>query len=137
MPSIKPRRWTEEEIQWMKDNYAITGYAKAAKTLNRAPSSVMHLASRLGLRRRGEGRKPRIELLDGYIWISLPDARYAIHRLMMEKTLGRALTSDELVHHKDGNKCNNAVENLDLVTRSGHMTIHDGQRTRNIKGQYQ
>lgn len=46
------------------------------------------------------------------------------HRLVMEKELGRYLKPDELVHHIDGDKLNNTIENLQVVTRSEHVKIH-------------
>lgn len=47
-----------------------------------------------------------------------------IHRLVMEKSLGRRLTKDEVVHHKDGDMFNNSLENLELITRARHSSIH-------------
>ena len=46
------------------------------------------------------------------------------HRLVMEEHLGRYLTNDELVHHKDRNPHNNDISNLEIVTRASHQTIH-------------
>lgn len=34
------------------------------------------------------------------------------------------LTSDEIVHHIDGDKLNNDIENLQVVTREEHCKIH-------------
>lgn len=42
---------------------------------------------------------------DGYVFL---------HRLVMEKHLGRHLTKEEVVHHIDGDKSNNNLENLSL-----------------------
>lgn len=36
------------------------------------------------------------------------------HRMVMEAILARKLSSDEIVHHIDGNKSNNHPENLEL-----------------------
>ena len=35
------------------------------------------------------------------------------HRIVMEANIGRKLEPWELVHHKDGNTSNNAIENLE------------------------
>lgn len=40
------------------------------------------------------------------------------HRLVMEQTLGRLLTADEVVHHKDGNPQNNDPQNLEVYERN-------------------
>ena len=46
------------------------------------------------------------------------------HRYIMEQYLGRKLTRDEVVHHKDGNKANNDIENLELTSLSEHTRQH-------------
>lgn len=43
---------------------------------------------------------------------------------MIEKHLNRPLSKDEIVHHKDGDKMNNSIDNLELTNRSEHSRKH-------------
>lgn len=71
----------------------------------------------------------------GYVDIYCPDHPYADnkgyvpeHRLVMEKHLGRFLRPEEVVHHKDGNIQNNALENLELFpSQNSHISYHLAQ----------
>ena len=49
-----------------------------------------------------------------------------VHRTMMEERIGRKLCNDEIVHHINGNKLDNRLENLKIVSRAEHNKIHFG-----------
>ena len=55
------------------------------------------------------------------------------HRKIMEEHIGRKLTRYEVVHHINGNKKDNRIKNLQLMTLSEHSRIHQKGIKRNEK----
>lgn len=49
------------------------------------------------------------------------------HRLIMEAYLGRRLDKDEVVHHINGIRSDNRLENLQVMTRGEHSRYHREQ----------
>lgn len=60
----------------------------------------------------------------GYKYVRYNGKQIEEHRLVMMKHLGRDLTTDEKIHHINGNKLDNRIENLIVVTNSEHGKIH-------------
>lgn len=61
----------------------------------------------------------------GYIMISIMGKYIREHRLVMEKHLGRFLRPKEVVHHIDGDRANNQLNNLMLFSNSSaHRKVH-------------
>lgn len=78
---------------------------------------------------------------DGYVFLYRPehpssrkippDFGYILeHRLVMEAYLGRRIKKGEVIHHIDGNKSNNKLENLLLCERQrAHNQVHTAMET--------
>ncbi len=47
------------------------------------------------------------------------------HRLVMEEHLGRLLLPGEVVHHKDSDRANNAIDNLELYSENSEHLKHE------------
>ena len=50
------------------------------------------------------------------------------HRLIMSRLVNRPLLVSEAVHHKDRDRANNSVDNLVLMTRGDHTSMHSRER---------
>jgi hypothetical protein len=64
----------------------------------------------------------------GYQWAYVTEngRRVArrLHRIVMERHIGRKLEPWELVHHKDGNTQNNDISNLEIMQFGEHTAQH-------------
>ena len=89
--------------------------------------------------REGMNKRPRtgrkVDKISGYVRVVVhPDDPLRVmahksgwcleHRLVMARHLGRPLLKTEFVHHKNGIKTDNRIENLELVSRQNHAILN-------------
>lgn len=81
----------------------------------------------------GTARGTRITS-NGYVEFTRgPNKGRAVHVVTMEAHIGRSLLDYEVVHHKDHDKQNNEITNLELMTRSAHTKLHRESEKKNGK----
>jgi len=66
-----------------------------------------------------------VKIQGGYSSIYQKPGEYHLeHRMIMEKSIGRKLEDSEIVHHINGDIEDNRIENLGLMTRGEHTSLH-------------
>lgn len=83
----------------------------------------------------GHNRKPESwwvnqrGYIEGRVWIDGKQRHVKRHRWVMEQCIGRRLRPDEDVHHRNGIKSDNRIENLELLSHGEHSSLTGQQRT--------
>lgn len=60
----------------------------------------------------------------GYRIINVLGKRTREHRDIIEKFIGRKLKSNEVIHHINGNRLDNRLENLKIMNKKEHHRLH-------------
>lgn len=107
--------------------------SKAGKGKKRTEESKKRMseAKKMG----GIGHKKKRS--DGYIAVYFPDhpksnkdGYIMEHILVMECLIGRHLNENEVVHHRNHKRDDNRAENLQLMSKKEHMSLHTAERHR-------
>jgi len=69
---------------------------------------------------------------EGYIEVKTPNGWELEHRYIAEMMLGRSLKSNEVVHHKNGDKKDNRWSNLEVKTNKNHSEQHGKEQKKQI-----
>lgn len=145
---MKEENWSECEIAKLKEVYPFLSNKQISLLMNRSIGSIQHKATRLGIKKDKEANKIVRSLArsganshlwnggktkdkEGHILVlrkgnPMADKRGYVmeHRLIMSEHLGRVLNPDEIVHHKNGIKDDNRIENLEIMSNGEHTRLH-------------
>ncbi len=109
----------------------------AYRAKHSAPTYCSKVCMRAAQRLRTGSLSPKwrgglVHQRGGYILEYAPDhpcanaGGYVLqHRLVMERHLGYLLPGDHHVHHMNGDKMDNRLENLQLLPKSAHHALHN------------
>ena len=150
----KNPKWSEEEIQYLREHYPGERAVDIGKHLGRSKLSVQHAAHNNGIKKsreaffqfRSENRKGaktpnykgyRRKAAKGYYTRYVPEHPNATkdglvmeHRLVMEEHLGFVIPKEFVVHHINGDKADNRIDNLCLMTNAAHTILHNMEDTK-------
>jgi endogenous inhibitor of DNA gyrase (YacG/DUF329 family) len=133
------------QAQWQVKDQVVKSCAYCGKEMRLKPSQAVlqHCSvacageartARAGrlLERTHNGRPARLTGR-GYVMVWEPGHPNAIkgwyweHRVVMEKSLGRLLERDEQIHHRNGQRDDNSISNLQVVSPQEHTQIEQAQ----------
>lgn len=102
------------------------------KTLSKETKKKISIALK---GRKHYWRDRRVLNSNGYVMLFQPENPMSNsggyvpeHRFVMANKLGRILKREESVHHINGKKDDNRLENLVVLTKGGHTSLHESKK---------
>lgn len=130
--AMKGKKHSKRTREKMSDSHKGVSLSKSHKNkILKGTNQKKYKKSRSGKNHPG-WRGGIVKTGSGYIAIKSYDHPFApknkyvlLHRLIMEEKLGRYLSPNEEVHHKNGIKDDNRISNLELVIKKAHFGLID------------
>ena len=77
--------------------------------------------------------KAQLDNGNGYLYVQLCGKNFYVHRLMASHFLVNDNPKEKTqVHHKDFNRKNNSIDNLEWVSKEEHTKIHNAAREKSV-----
>jgi len=119
--------WTSDDLNFLHENWLYMQDKDIAEILgtDRGFNKEVVFRKRHALGLKNKSKRIREEKT-GYKYYIVYDKRIYTHREKIENKIGRTLKYHEIVHHIDGDKSNDNIENLYLCKDiSEHTCLHD------------
>jgi hypothetical protein len=116
---------TIDSLIYVRKGYRVNATCECGKKISHSLFRFEHgsvmTCGEVNCRRKSFGR--RIDR-HGYVQIRVSKKEIPEHRLVMEEHLKRRLKPNEVVHHLNGDKADNRIENLEVFDGSLHKRRH-------------
>jgi hypothetical protein len=123
---VTKRRWTTDDDRRLREMHSEgVPYAAIGEALGRSLNAVARRCHAIGISKPASERTGRTRTSHGYIQVR-HEGRYVYeHRLVVERAIGRPLSNLEQVHHINGVKDDNRLQNLELcASLADHKRRH-------------